>query len=257
MKNNYTESSNRIFELDFLRGLAIIMMIGHHLMYDLRHIMELNVFAWQESSFFLNILRPPFVFSFLFVSGICCVFSRNNFLRSMKLFLLYGLFFVAFFVLSIVTESELYIVSNIILVLAFGTFICSIVQTLYKHGKLKNLNLSFIFLTLFVILIGIILSNIPEQYNVVLAVIHKNFKTNFSMADYMPLVPWLSMFFFGAYIGQVFYKDKKTLFPNINNSIKTILSPFVFVGRYSLWFYILHQPVILAILFLLRKLTVI
>ena len=44
--------NTRAFELDVLRGAAVIMMMLHHFIYDLRFIFGLDVFAWQETGFF-------------------------------------------------------------------------------------------------------------------------------------------------------------------------------------------------------------
>ena len=38
----------RVFELDFLRGLALLMMVLHHLIYDLRFLLKLDVLLFRR-----------------------------------------------------------------------------------------------------------------------------------------------------------------------------------------------------------------
>jgi len=78
-------TKNRVFELDALRGLALFMMFLHHFIFDLRYIFGLDVFAWQESWWFINLLRPLFLNVFLVVSGISSSFSRSNTRRGLRL----------------------------------------------------------------------------------------------------------------------------------------------------------------------------
>ena len=77
------------------------------------------------------------------------------------------------------------------------------------------------------------------------------------MADYMPLIPWLGFFFIGSALGLILYGERTTLFPGTPRGLVRALGPMGFVGRHSLVFYLFHQPVILAILLLLRNAGVI
>ena len=71
------------------------------------------------------------------------------------------------------------------------------------------------------------------------------------MADYMPLFPWLGVFLIGCVIGRICYKDKKTLFAGRGKVMKAIARPIEFIGRHSLIIYLVHQPLVYAILFLI------
>ena len=59
--------NTRAFELDVLRGAAVIMMMLHHFIYDLRFIFGPGCLRLAGVRFFLTIgVRAPFVFIFLF-----------------------------------------------------------------------------------------------------------------------------------------------------------------------------------------------
>jgi len=250
-------NTSRAFELDALRGLAIIMMILHHLIYDLRYVIGLDVFAWQDSNFFIDWIRAPFVFIFLFVSGICCSFSKNNFLRSLKMAIVAVLFSGVFFAVSVITDSEMYVYFNVLHLLALGTLGYALLSYLEKKHSLKNINAILIFAGVIFLWIAYPLSRLDPSYNPFLLPLFEGFAAGVGMADYMPLAPWFGMFIFGALFGRLYYQNKQTRFPNCHANIRTAIIPFEFVGRNSLMFYLFHQPVLLALLYLLQFLGII
>jgi uncharacterized membrane protein len=250
--NSLNPDRQRAFELDLLRGLAIIAMILHHFIYDLRYIMEMDVFAWQDSFVFENWVRPPFLFVFLFVSGVCCTFSRNNFLRSLKLFAVSILFSLVFYFVSIYTETEMYVVFNVLHMLTLGTFVFALMSLLENRKIIKGIDKILIFLGVIFLWMAYPLSKIPEVRIDVLIPFHENFARGLGMGDYLPIVPWIGFFFTGAFFGRIYYKNKESLFPHAPVAVKKLAAPFEFVGRNALIFYVLHQPVLLASLYLLR-----
>ena len=71
------------------------------------------------------------------------------------------------------------------------------------------------------------------------------------MADYMPLFPWLGVFLIGCVIGRTCYKDKKTLFAGRGKIMSAVSRPVEFIGRHSLIIYLVHQPLVYAILYVI------
>jgi uncharacterized membrane protein len=72
---------------------------------------------------------------------------------------------------------------------------------------------------------------------------------SFSSYDYFPLVPWLGIFLIGAALGKTVYAGRRSLLP--------WHLPPTFVnaaGRHSLLIYIVHQPVIMGVLYVLGRL---
>ena len=79
------ENKKRILEIDLLRGVAVFLMMLHHFIFDLRYIVGLDVFAFQETVWFQEYLRPPVIAVFIMVSGISSSFSRSNLRRGVRL----------------------------------------------------------------------------------------------------------------------------------------------------------------------------
>ena len=74
--------------------------------------------------------------------------------------------------------------------------------------------------------------------------------------DYVPLLPWLGVMLIGAALGQWLYARAQTLgrAPVAPQLLAPVAVPLAYLGRWSLSFYMLHQPVFWALLWLLALL---
>jgi uncharacterized membrane protein len=72
---------------------------------------------------------------------------------------------------------------------------------------------------------------------------------DFASLDYVPLVPWLGVFLLGMGLGAILYTGGRRRFPAAAGS--PLLGPVTFLGRHSLPIYLVHVPVILLVLALL------
>ena len=264
------EKSKRAFELDALRGLALFLMILHHLIFDFRYLLGIDIFAFQETYWFNDVVRPIFVGVFIVVSGICCQFSRNNLKRSLKLLILASGFSVVMGIASVISGYELYVFFNILHLLTVGTFLYGLysiweVKNAAKRqkkdpdAKLTSVRGEIMILILASVilfsdqLINIYSSGIHSYWLLPLGFLPENY---IGMGDYLPILPWLGFFFVGVIIGRIGYTGKQTLFPDSPNAVLKVSRPFEWFGRNSLLIYLVHQPILLAILFGLRYLGV-
>lgn len=248
------QPDRRAFELDALRGLALVMMMLHHLAFDLRYIMGLDVFAFQETWWFANLLRPVFLNVFLIVSGICCSFSRSNTRRGLRLLGVALLFTAATTAAAGLTGQPIYIFFNVLHVLALGTLLYSAL-TLAERRQGRRLAWVDVVLTLLGAVVLWLASLLPHwadrgsYWLLPFGLLPANVP---GMADYLPLIPWLGFFLIGAVLGRQVYAAKTSAFPGAPAWLVSGSRPLVFVGTHSLLIYALHQPAILAILFGLR-----
>ena len=72
----------------------------------------------------------------------------------------------------------------------------------------------------------------------------------FTSSDYFPLLPHLGFFLIGAALGKTLYKRRTSLLPKVKDT-NPILRFLRFCGKHSLWIYLLHQPVISGVCYLL------
>jgi len=264
------EKTIRAFELDSLRGFALFMMILHHMIFDFRYLLGLKVFAFQESLWFNHILQPAFLIIFLVVSGICCQFSRNNIRRSLKLFIISAVFSLGMFAGSVIFKQELYVFFNVLHLLAVGTLLYGLFslweEKMTKRQKKSDFpsfdtskygDIILVLLSCAIIygdqLTSVYAGRVQSYWLLPLGFLPDNY---IGMGDYLPILPWLGFFFAGAVIGRIAYKQKTTIFPRTPDSVLTFTRPFAWFGRNSLLIYLVHQPILLAILYGLRYLGV-
>ncbi len=244
---------SRVFELDALRGLALLMMFLHHFIFDLRFIFGLDVFAWQEDWWFLNLLRPLFLNVFLVVSGISSSFSRNNTRRGLRLLAVSIAFTVVSIIVSLLLKTDLYIFFNVLHLLAVGTLLYAGLTSRRARLEPPAVQTILVLLVAVFLYIGSLMPDLNQMVNGNWLTLPFGIlpSSRPGMGDYLPLFPWLGFFLAGALIGQLLYRSGKTAFPNAPAPLLAISRPFGYLGRNSLLFYALHQPVILGILYAL------
>ena len=72
----------------------------------------------------------------------------------------------------------------------------------------------------------------------------------FQSSDYFPLLPNLGYFLLGTVLGRTVYRRKESLLPKVNEN-NPVLRFLRLCGKQSLWIYLLHQPILSGICWLL------
>ncbi len=245
------QHEKRAFELDALRGLALLMMILHHFAFDLRYVFALDLFAFQEAWWFNNLLRPVFLNVFIIVSGISCTFSRNNTRRGIRMLAVSLLLTVLTLIFSSTTGYQIAILFNVLHLISLGTLLYAAV-TVFERRRGRRLIGTDVFLLLFaglVIWFATILPHWADAGSYWLLPFGLVPDPVIGMADYLPIFPWLGFYAIGALIGRIAYTDKTTALPNAPLWLIKATAPLSLMGRNSLWIYALHQPVLLILLF--------
>lgn len=260
------------------------MMLLHHLIYDLRYLFGLDVFAFQETWWFENLLRPTFLNVFLVVSGICCTFSRSNLRRGLRLLLVAAAVSVVSAILSLTMTIEVYVLFNVLHLLAIGTLLYAGLtrRELAACGQAGNsldpaappsaaaagrnqtaagqdprLDVILLVLTAVLLYAGSLIPDLQQRWggNWLTLPFGLLPASRPGMADYLPIIPWLGFFLVGALVGRRLYARCQTAFPGAPGWLLSATRPFEFIGRNSLWFYALHQPVLIGLLSGLRALS--
>lgn len=222
---------NRIWEIDLLRGILIITMIVLHALYDLEFFYNVPI---GYSTGMVNIIRVMDATSFILVSGISTSFSRSSFKRG----LLVISAALSITLVSYMFNNDYFIVFGILHLMG----ICMISSPL-----LKKLPAMWLFVISFILAsTNFIIPHINVTNNYFFMFGLHN--SNFASSDYYPLLPWAWAFVFGVALSKLIYKERKSIF---NYTIKD--NPVGFLGRNSLWVYIIHQPVVLLLLSVFMK----
>lgn len=226
----------RIWELDALRGLSILVMIGLHLTYDL--VFLFGVWALKDLTLY-NIIQKLCATTFLVLSGLCVTLGARPVRRGLLVFgcgLVVSAVTVGMYLLQFAGKG---------IIIYFGVLHCL--------GACMLLWQVFRKLPVWVLLIlgaamiagGLYLTDnvrISEVWLVPFGVPYYGFTSS----DYFPLLPNLGYFLVGSVLGKVLYRNRQSLLPRVNSSF-FLLRFFRWCGRNSLWIYMLHQPVLAAL----------
>ncbi len=223
----------RFHILDAWRSLAIVLMVVYHFLYDLA---LFGVITWEQMFCApLNIMQKFICCSFILLAGASARFSRSN-LRHGIIVILAGI------------------------IVAIGGAVGG--QTI-RFGVLQLLGWSMVIYHF----AGKILQKIPGTLLVLLSACAYGFTDwwtgtvivesrwlypfglmyrGFSSADYFPLLPWTFLFLIGTVLGGWCLKHRE-------NRILTapLPAPLTFLGRHSLLIYMIHQPILFGLSFLL------
>jgi uncharacterized membrane protein len=234
------ERPARIWEIDFLRGLAIILMVCYHLLFDLGEFVGIKKFlGWSTNLSTVAWVIAQFFFAGLFVvlSGTSSTLSRNNIRRGLRLLAVSLLVSAATYIFD--ASSAVY----------FGILQCLAVSMLIYGAAFEKAKAA-VCAAAGAVVLGLAVA-LPALGKAL--AIRSNWLMpfglhgpSFSAFDYFPLIPWFGIFLVGAALGKTLYASKRSLLP------WRLPSTFVnFAGRHSLVIYIVHQPVIMGVLYAL------
>jgi len=239
---------HRFWEVDVLRGIAVLMMITFHLLFDLNYLGMVSLNIQSGLLWFFGRLTA-FIFIFLVGTSLKLSYMRSilsGYEGSLILkYLKRGLRILSYaFIITIVTWlviGEGYIIFGVLHFIGVAIILS---YPLLRHEKL-DLPLAILF-----IIVGLLLLNqrFDISYLFWLGIIPRNFYT----LDYFPILPWMGVVSLGIYTAGKLYKDYKRRFPLKDFSGYKIVKFIAFLGRHSLFIYFIHQPILMAILFMVR-----
>ncbi len=227
-----------------MRGIAILMMIVFHVLFDLAYLGAYTLNA--RSGFWLYFARATATI-FLLLVGISLTLSFSRAQRmhgTRKLYLKYlrrGLKIFAWgLVITVITwlvVSEGFVVFGILHLIGISIILA---YPLLKH-RYANLELGTVLIAL-----GIYVKNVTvdEPWLLWLGLT----PTNFYTLDYFPLVPWFGVVLIGVFLGNSLYANYTRSFKLRDLSTFPIIRFLTFLGRHSLLIYLVHQPILIMVL---------
>ena len=241
------ETFGRFWEVDAARGVAIVMVVLYHLVYDLDYLAGYGV---RSTSGFWAAFADASAFAFVFLAGLSLAisFSREQRAgrRGLELFGKYlrrGLRIFAYGML----------VTLVFLALGYGYVIFGILHLIgasiilaYPLMRLRFLNL---ILGLSVIAAGAYLQAEPFAVGGVGGILLAPLGVlpeGLFMPDYRPLLPWFGVFLLGVFFGKLLYADRRREVPV--SEAPAYAAHVASLGRHTLFVYLVHQPVLVATL---------
>lgn len=267
-----TPKRQRVWEVDFLRGLMILFVVWDHFMWDIDafHPYKTDFFKslyefskiYYSSKGIRQIAQPVFVTMFVLTSGVSCSFSRSNGRRALKMTAFACLLTAATYAVSSIVGINLTMRFNVIHVIALSTLLWTVIEYCWekcnKDWQKNIFGVVMLAVTVASIVVGAYANFKPWDsdnklwYFLAQHVVVKDNKptdfASFTGGDYLPFLPDFGWFLVGAFLGRVIYKERKSIFPSVNPKF---VSPITFCGRHSLWVYFGSQIVMFGLLYLM------
>ncbi len=233
--------AKRFWEVDSLRGIAITLMVASNAVTDLR---LLGVWKLVQGDFWWWFARAVAT-AFVFLVGISLVLSFDRIKAAggkpaFEKFLKRGARVFSWGLL--ITAGTWFFIPHFTIVFGILHFIgvAVILAWLFiKQGPRLNAVAGLIAIAL-----GFWFRSFRVDFPWLLWVglIPQEFYT----ADYFPLIPWFGVVLIGIAFGKRLYTNYKRNFSLPDFSQKIGIKVLAFLGKHSLFIYMVHQPVLLA-----------
>lgn len=250
MQEMSSTTAFRFWEVDTARGIAIVMVVLYHLIYDLDNFGGYRI---ESTSGFWAVFADMSAFMFVFLVGLSLSLSYaragaaprpgwelfGKYLRRGLRIFSYGM-----------------LITLVFWTLNLGTVIFGILHLIgasivlaYPFMKLRLPNL---FLGLSLIAIGAYMQiedvsagGTAGIFLAPLGVVPEGF----FMPDYWPLLPWFGVVLLGLFFGNLAYGDRAKKTPGTPGPAHA--APVAFLGRHTLLVYLIHQPILIVTLWAL------
>ena len=234
--------------LDILRGLCIISMVLYHGTWDAVYMFGASA-PWYES-YGAYLWQQSICWTFILLSGFCFSIGKRKLRRGL---LVLACSAVISLVTSFIPGAEIRF-GVLCLIGSCMVILVPLERVLSRVPSALGLALSF---ALFLLCknidngyIGIgtrVILEMPSFLYANTATAYLGFpQSGFSSADYFPLLPWILLYICGYYLYRIFSRTGLLSALSIARC-----APLEWLGRRSLLLYMIHQPVVYAVLYVI------
>ena len=244
---------SRYTVLDALRGLWIVLMIFYHTLWDLVYMFDVNI-PWFTTTT-AHIFQLSIRWAFILISGFSWHLGRKKLKRSL---IVIG----ASILISLITFIFTYdarILVGVLSLLGLSMLVAIPLDKVFSKipPVVGVVVMSLLFTLTYNIPRGYIGVGNFEFFKLPSILYFNNITACFGFpprgyysADYVPILPWVFMFFIGYFL-YLFFKKY-----NLLRALSAFrVKPLEFIGRHSLIIYMVHQPLVYGILLLIFSLV--
>ncbi|WP_407452097.1 heparan-alpha-glucosaminide N-acetyltransferase [Bifidobacterium pullorum] len=232
--------------IDTIRGIAIISMVIFHFCYDVFMVYGRDPSWYSQPA--VHIWQQSICWTFILVSGFVWSWGRSGNLKRGIMLNVWGLVISGVTVLAMPAEAVWFGILNCIgcavllmipmepvlrripaaigLVAAFALFV------MFKDVQLGYLGVP-----------GVFRLDLPDWLYDCRVLTPFGFPfPGFRSSDYFPILPWLFLYICGYFLNRLVMAIRP-----LQSVARHGLAPLSTVGRYSIWIYLIHQPVCMLI----------
>ena len=242
--------AERYWELDALRGLAILLMTSYHFVFDL------TLFGYSRANVFAGVWRfygRASAVLFLLLAGASLAISaargmaRPGAAPRCAVYLVRGLTLAGWgLVISLVSWAYIgqpVIIFGILHLIGVATVLACPFLRLFPANAAIGIVL---------IAAGVFLNTLPVAHPWLIWLGLR--PPQLRQLDYFPLLPWFGVVLLGMAAAQTLYPGGARRFPVPDWGSRPGVRHLVWLGQRSLVIYLLHQPVLFGLLTLLHSL---
>lgn len=232
-------TQTRLLRLDLLRTIAIVGMVLYHAAYDLHTWYGVDIAVLHGG---WKILARSTAILFLLLSGASLMIARPTLRLRLRRAGMVGLGAAAVSIATYVAYPPTYVRFGILHLIA----VCMVLLL-----PLRRLHLWNIPLGIAIVILGwsVYLQTVPTVLLIPLGMVPAGFQT----VDYFPLLPWAGVVCIGMGLKPLLTVPLPR-FRHLREQCTCMLTPLSWPGRHALLVYLLHQPILLAILELFYRL---
>jgi uncharacterized membrane protein len=229
--------AKRIWTIDFLRGTAIVLMVIYHVVFDLQY---LGISRFAMNDWPLLFMQRTIAILFLGLVGASLAIKKRTFIQDARRAGTIFLFAILITAATSIWPGDGAIVWGVLHFIALSIILGHFFVRLGKLNVLAGIGVLLLWAALSGKAAGSLLL-LPFGFP----------PAGFYSYDYYPLLPWFSLVLFGIAAGST------GIFQRLDLKIRrpALANPVCWIGRHSLAIYLLHQPIILLLLFFSRVIT--
>lgn len=232
---------NRIWEIDFLRGVCVILMILDHLAILLGSYFGNQWYGFGfaqrgvgdsfttfchnwingSASSVRDVIHPIVLFIFFSISGISCTFSRNNAKRGFQLLVVALIYTLGSYIAqSQMGISGVFVAFGVLDFLAVSMLLYALISFLTRDNRLAMIIASIVLIVLTLCLYFCYTppATTPKIFAIIFpphdfwgnpSLFYSQYE--FSPGDLFTMIPYTAFYFAGVLVGELFYYERLSL----------------------------------------------
>ncbi len=240
------QQGNRYALIDTIRGVAIANMVVFHFLYDVYMVYAMDT-SWYSTTL-VHVWQQAICWTFILVSGFVWSWGRRGNLQRGIMLNVLGFAITGVTCVFMPSEAIWFGILNF-----FG---CAVLLMIPLEHILKRIPAAVGLVASFVLFMvfryvqygylgidGLFRVNLPQWLYECCVLTPFGFPFDgFSSSDYFPILPWLFLYICGYYAMRI-----ATYAELPRRVMRHGIAPLSAIGRWSVWIYILHQPVCMLI----------
>lgn len=244
------DKGSRFWDVDALRGVAIMMVVLYHLVYDLDNF---GGYPIESTAGFWALFADASAFLFVFLVGLSLTLSYSRTSATQRPT---GTLFGKYVRRGLRIFAYGMVITLVFRLLDYGYVIFGILHLIgisiilaYPFLKLRAasllLGLAIVATGTYIQAKDLVAGGIAGVLLAPLGVLPEGLM----MPDYRPLLPWFGVVLLGVFFGNAAYLPWRKRSPS--GEMPNHGAPVAFLGRHTLLIYLVHQPVLIATLWVL------